>query len=86
MPGPPKRFAQAIGATLTLAGALVALFAHEDTVVIVLLCLVIVASALESIFAICVGCQLFAALMRAGMIPESVCAECANFSLRAGQR
>jgi hypothetical protein len=82
VPGPPKRFAQAIGAALTSAGAVVALLAHDDTVVIVLLALVIAASALESIFALCVGCRLFAGLMRAGLIPQSVCAECANVALR----
>jgi hypothetical protein len=29
-----------------------------------------------------VGCQLFALLMRAGLIPESVCLECANVGVR----
>jgi hypothetical protein len=85
VPGPPKRFAQGIGATLTVAGALVAILGHDDTIVIVLLGLVIVASALESIFAVCIGCQLFSGLMRIGMIPESVCEECANFAVRGGE-
>jgi len=48
----------------------------------VLLAGMIAASGLESIFAFCVGCQVFALLMRAGLIPESVCLECADIGLR----
>ena len=82
MPGPPKRFAQAIGATFTIALALFALVGHDHTVADVLLVGMIVASGLESIFAVCVGCELFALLMRTGLIPESVCLECADIGLR----
>ena len=42
----------------------------------------IVASGLESIFAYCVGCRIFALLMRVGVIPQTVCLECANVGLR----
>lgn len=82
VPGPPKRFAQAIGALITSAAAIFALAAHDDTVAIVLLAMMIVASGLESIFALCVGCELFSVLMRLGIVPASVCAECANVNLR----
>ena len=41
---------------------------------------------LESVFGICVGCKAFAVLMRLGVIPESVCEECSDLSLRAGIR
>ena len=82
VPGPPKRFAQAIGATVTVSVALLALAAHTDTPADVLLGLMNLASALESVFAYCIGCELFALLMRAGVIPQSVCAECANVGLR----
>ena len=44
----------------------------------------IVAATLESVFAYCLGCKIFAALMRVGIIPESVCAECNNIWLRVG--
>jgi hypothetical protein len=82
VPGPPKRFAQALGAAMTIAIALFALVGGNHDVADGLLGAMIVASGLESIFAICVGCQLFALLMRAGVIPQSVCLECANLSLR----
>jgi hypothetical protein len=41
-----------------------------------------VAATLESVFAFCLGCQIFAGLMRLGVIPESVCEECANIWTR----
>jgi hypothetical protein len=82
VPGPPKRFAQAVGATMTLAIALIALVGHDHTVADVLLVGMLAAAGLESILAFCVGCRLFALLMRAGLIPESVCLECADVGVR----
>jgi len=38
---------------------------------------------LESAFGLCVGCRVFAVLMKVGVIPEAVCEECNNLSLRA---
>jgi uncharacterized protein DUF4395 len=84
VPGPPKRFAQAIGATLTTLGAVLAFGFGFHALGDVLFALVIVAAALESLLAFCVGCQLFALLMRAGVIPERVCLECADISARLG--
>ena len=83
MPGPPKRFAQALGAVMTIAIALFALVGGNHDVADALLGAMIVASGLESIFAYCLGCKIFALLMRAGVIPPSVCLECANVGLRA---
>jgi hypothetical protein len=73
--GPPKRFAQALGATITVAAATLALSGgrrESDA----LLVLIIVAATLESVFALCIGCKIFALLMRAGIIPASVCESC----------
>jgi hypothetical protein len=36
----------------------------------------ILAATLESVLAICLGCRIFAALMRWGVIPQDVCEEC----------
>ena len=82
VPGPPKRFAQAMGATITTA-AVVALALGAQGVVEALLVLMVVAAVLESVLAFCVGCQIFALLMRAGVIPESVCVECRDIWNRA---
>jgi hypothetical protein len=78
VPGPPKRFAQGIGATLSV-GAAISYFAFANTTVaLVLVAMITVAATLESVFAYCLGCQIFALLMRAGVVPDSVCEECAN--------
>jgi hypothetical protein len=76
--GPPKRFAQGMGAAMTTAGAILALAAGEHAIADGLLVAMIVASGLESIFAYCLGCKVFALLMRAGLVPDEICAECAD--------
>jgi hypothetical protein len=82
--GPPKRFAQSIGALLTSAAAVAALGFGADTVADVLLAVLIFAAGLESIFGLCIGCRLFALLMRAGLVPADVCAECVDIRSRSG--
>jgi uncharacterized protein DUF4395 len=83
VPGPPKRFAQGMGAAITTSAAILALFG-ATTAVDVLLAMLIAAAALESIFAVCLGCHVFSVLMRTGLIPEAVCLECANIGYRRG--
>ncbi len=74
--GPPKRFAQGIGATLSVA-ALIAHFGFgETTVAYVLVGLIVVAATLESVFAVCLGCIIFGGLMRVGIVPDEVCERC----------
>jgi hypothetical protein len=87
VPGPPKRFAQLIGALFTVC-ALVLWLTVGWSVARWLLVPLVIAAGLEGIFAYCVGCTLFGWLMRAGVVPESVCAECADLGARrsrAGQ-
>ncbi len=79
--GPPKRFAQTMGAAMTTAGAVLWL-AGLTGVADVLLAALVIAATLESVFAFCLGCQIFALLMRAGLIPEATCVECANIRAR----
>jgi len=81
--GPPKRFAQAMGAAMTTLGAVAALVLGWHTVADVLLAMMVVAATLESVFAYCVGCKVFGLLMRAGVVPDEVCAECADIWSRA---
>jgi hypothetical protein len=78
--GPPKRFAQGMGAAFTTVAALLWLGFGADTAADVLTGLLVVAATLESVFAICLGCHLFNALMRIGLVPETVCIECANLA------
>jgi hypothetical protein len=76
--GPPKRFAQAIGATLTTAAAIAALGFGADWLADVLLVALILAAGLESL-----ACKIFGLLMRAGVVPEHVCLECADITKRS---
>ncbi len=85
VPGPPKRFAQGMGAAITVAAAVIGLSdpSHVSLAADVLLALLIVAAGLESIAGYCIGCRVFAGLMRIGLIPAQICEECANVGLRA---
>lgn len=80
--GPPKRFAQAIGALVTTVGAVLALGLGLDGAADALLGLMVLAAGLESIFALCIGCRLFVVGIRLGLVPPAICAECADLSLR----
>ena len=84
VPGPPKRFAQAMGTVMSSLALLFGLILGDHTAADVVLALFIPAAGLESIFGYCLGCKAFALLMRAGLIPEEVCAECADISGRLG--
>jgi hypothetical protein len=75
VPGPPKRFAQAIGAAFTLA-ATGAWAAGEPVAARVLLGVLALPALAEAAAGFCVGCKIFALLMRTGLIPESTCEAC----------
>ena len=82
VPGPPKRFAQAIGLVFTgtaLGLTLAGLWGAAEVV----LGLLLVAALLESAAGLCLGCKAFALLMRFGVIPAEVCERCNNINLPA---
>jgi hypothetical protein len=81
--GPPKRFAQGMGAAFTTSAAVLALGFGLTTAADVLTGLLVVAATLESVFALCLGCRVFALLMRVGLVPEETCERCANIWSRA---
>jgi hypothetical protein len=80
--GPPKRFAQGIGAVLTVTAAVLHFALGQTGAAYLLLGAVLVAATLESVLAFCIGCQLFALLMRYGVIPEAVCERCNDIRSR----
>jgi hypothetical protein len=82
--GPPKRFAQAIGATLSTAAAVLALGFGLHFAAGVLVAALAVAATFESALGLCLGCRLFALLMRTGVVPDEICAECADIWSRSG--
>jgi hypothetical protein len=84
VPGPPKRFAQALGLLVTGAATVATAVGGAFALAQILLGLIIIAAALESIFAFCIGCKIFAVLMRAGIVPAQTCQDCAR--LEAGVR
>jgi hypothetical protein len=83
--GPPKRFAQGMGAAMSTTAAVLAL-SGAHTAATVVLAVLIAAATLESVFALCLGCKLFGLLMRAGVVPDDVCAECADIWSRRPAR
>jgi hypothetical protein len=77
-PGPAKRFAQTIGAVVTVTATVLAFTTGMGLAVDALLVLMIVFATLEGAFGICVGCKVFELLVHLRVLPEGVCAQCAN--------
>lgn len=82
VPGPPKRFAQAIGLAFSVAASLLAYAFDAPTAAWIVTGALACAAFLESALGLCLGCQAFSLLMRTGVVPQSVCEECANIWAR----
>ena len=85
VPGPPKRFAQGMGVVFSTTALILAFGFGQTTAAWAVLALLVCAAFLEAAFGICLGCKVFSLLMRAGIIPESVCEECADLTRRHPQ-
>ncbi|MGC1420526.1 MAG: DUF4395 domain-containing protein [Acidimicrobiales bacterium] len=81
VPGPPKRFAQTMGLAFTFCATIVWLTAGWSDARWILVPLIGAAS-LEGFLGYCLGCTVFGWLIRAGWIPEAICAECGDLSAR----
>jgi Domain of unknown function (DUF4395) len=77
VPGAPKRFAQGVGVAFSVT-ALVLSGLGDWTAAQVVLALLASAAFLESAFGLCLGCKVFAVLIRAGVVPQEVCERCTN--------
>lgn len=86
VPGPPKRFAQGIGAAFTVTAAVLTYGFGRFDLAQVVLGLLVVAASLEAFVGICLGCKAFALLMRIGVIPEDVCESCNDIWARRADR
>ena len=75
--GPPKRFAQGMGVAFSVTALILTGLGYWGAAEIVLGFLV-AAALLESVFGLCLGCKVFAVLMRVGWVPEEVCERCNN--------
>lgn len=83
--GPPKRFAQGIGAAFTVTASVLWLLGLH-TASFVAIAMLTVAASLEAFAGFCLGCVMFAQLMRWNLVPESVCLDCADISRRVAAR
>lgn len=81
VPGPPKRFAQALGLVLSGTASVVWLSVGWGSARWILLPLIGAAS-LEGFLGYCLGCVIFGWLIRARLVPEAVCLECGDLSVR----
>jgi hypothetical protein len=81
VPGPPKRFAQGIGAVFTVTVAVLTYGFDAFAAGQVLLGVLLIPASLEAFAGWCMGCAIFGQLMRVGVIPESVCEACADIRL-----
>jgi len=81
VPGPPKRFAQAVGLVFS-GGALLSWGFAAHTVSYVLIAGLVVAASLEAFAGFCLGCVAFGQMMKRGIIPDHVCQECNDISRR----
>src|SRR5579871_641297 len=82
VPGPPKRFAQGMGVAFSVTAAVLGLGLGLRGAAYVVLSLLVVAASLEAFAGYCLGCKVFALLIRAGVVPEAFCVECADVSSR----
>lgn len=79
--GPPKRFAQGIGLACTAAASLTWMLSASNVSVLIISVLIVAAS-LEAFAGFCLGCKIFAFGMKLGVVPQEICEECNDLSLR----
>ncbi len=80
--GPPKRFAQGMGVGFSVTAAVLAIGFGELGASFIVLGMLTGAASLEAGLNFCLGCKIFGVLMKFGVIPDSVCADCADFEAR----
>ena len=82
VPGLPKRFAQGIGTAFSTAAVVLWFGADAPVAAMAVTGVLAGAALLEAALGLCLGCKIFALLVRAGIAPPSVCEACADVSLR----
>ncbi len=79
--GPPKRFAQGVGAAFTTAASITHL-AGATTAAVVIIGALTVAASLEAFAGYCLGCKVYGQLIRLGLRPADDCPDCADIGER----
>jgi len=83
VPGPPKRFAQGIGAVLSLTAAVLHFAFGLTAPALVAVAAILAAAGLEAFLGVCLGCRLFARLVTLGVLPAHACAACRDLTTRS---
>lgn len=84
VPGPPKRFAQAIGAAFSTAAVVLWFGAGAHAAALGVTGALASAALLEAALGLCLGCKIFGAFGRTGLV--SVCEACTDLSVRDPDR
>lgn len=82
VPGLPKRIAQGTGFLISASATVLLHGFGRKRAAYRVLTVLLAAASLEAFFGICVACRLFSTAARAGLLPESVCADCLDLSSR----
>lgn len=82
VPGLPKRVAQGMGLLMSATAAVLVFGFGRKRAAYRTLTVLLAAASLEAFFGICIACRLFTLAARAGLLPESVCADCLDISSR----
>jgi hypothetical protein len=78
VPGPPKRLAQGLGLALSATACLLHFGLRRTKAAYGVLGVLAGAAGLEAAFGICLACKAFPFLVRAGIVPNAACEECAD--------
>ncbi|MBM31529.1 MAG: hypothetical protein CL764_01595 [Chloroflexi bacterium] len=77
--GPPKRFAQLIGLIFSGLALILFIFSLKE-VSMILISILIIFTFLESFLGFCAGCKVFNILIKLGLIPQTICEACSNYT------
>ncbi len=77
-PGPPKRLAQGMGLALSASALVLRVGLRRRRASQLVLGALLVAATLEAAFGICLACRMYPYLVRAGLVPEDACEDCAR--------
>jgi hypothetical protein len=83
VPGAPKRLAQGMGLGFSGGALLLGVGLRRPAAARVMLGALLAAASLESFAGICLACKMFPYLVRAGIVSERACPDCADIRVHA---
>lgn len=82
--GAPKRFAQGIGVLFSVTAVVLTYGFDQFNAARLVLGALAAAASLEAVAGLCIGCKIYGALIRAGVVSEQACPDCADITRRLG--